>query len=367
MIKLLHITFDMNIGGTEQVVRNLIESLDRKEFQSSLLCIDGVVGPWGQELEKMGYPVFCLRRTPGFDIKLIKEIRQLLKQHDFDILHCHQYTPYVYGLFGALFKKKIIIFTEHGRFYPDVSSLKRRIINPILQIKTSAITAISSATKDALVEYENFSNSKIEVIYNGIADTNIKAAPEIRKSLGLSDSDLVFGTISRLDPIKNHSMMIRAYAKILKLHPNIKLLIVGDGPQRAETERLITELGLSEKIILTGFQSKPQEYLALMDVFLLPSFSEGTSMTLLEAMCFGKPSIATAVGGTPEILEQDRTGLLISNNDEQALTAAMTKMITDLGLRLRLGEEARAAYCRKFTVGNMASNYEALYKRLLGI
>ena len=364
MINILHITFDMNIGGTEQVIRNLVEGLDKNKFHSSLLCIDGAIGPWGKELEAKGYPVHCLKRVPGFDRQLIKDIRYLLDVHDVDILHCHQYTPYIYGFFGSLFKHKPVIFTEHGRFYPDVSSFKRRLINPLLQFWTAAITAISKATKDALVEYENFSSSKIDVIYNGIVDTKIEASEQLKQDLNIAKTDIVLGTISRLDSIKNHPMMIRAFAKSQNQHSNIKLLIVGDGPERQATERLVAKLGMQEQIILTGFQPNPQRYLALMDVFLLPSFSEGTSMTLLEAMCFGKPSIATAVGGTPEILENDVTGLLVSNNDESGLVQAINRILTNGELRYQLGQNARKAYSKRFTVSTMSSQYEALYTRL---
>jgi glycosyltransferase involved in cell wall biosynthesis len=365
---ILHITFNMHIGGTEQVIRNLVEGLDPAQYTSSILCIDGEIGPWGKELQTKGFQHFCWQRKPGLDTGLIRKISQLIRSEGIDILHCHQYTPYSYGCFGSLLSRVPVIFTEHGRFYPDFGTTKRRCINPLLQFKTAAITAISAATKVALVEHENFTERRIEVIYNGIADLADSLKDDnkqaLRQSLTLDPAEIVFGTISRLDTIKNQTMMIKAFAQALTIQPNIKLLIVGDGPERDTLHQLTADLQLNEAVVFTGFQANPQAYLSLMDVFLLPSLSEGTSMTLLEAMSFSKPSIATAVGGTPEILQHEKTGLLIENKDQQGLCDAITTLAGDATLRSTFGSNARRSYETHFTLGAMSRAYEALYQRI---
>ena len=361
----LHITYDMNIGGTEQVIRNLVEGLPAESYKSSILCIDGNIGPWGEELAKKGIRHHCLKRAPGLDLSVIKGIRKLIKSEAIDIVHCHQYTPYIYGLFGAFFTRTPVIFTEHGRFYPDVSSFKRKAINPILQLRTNAITTISKATAKALQEFENFNLAKIEVIYNGIADNASPPDPSLKKSLNIAPDDIVLGTISRLDTIKNQTMMLHAFNKAVSLHPNIKLLIVGDGPLKQELHALTQELDLSHSVIYTGFQSNPQSYLAIIDIFLLPSLSEGTSMTLLEAMSFSKPSIATSVGGTPEIIINNTTGLLINNEDELGLVNAIDRLVKDPHARETYGNNARQEYERRFTIKSMSDQYQKLYRSLV--
>jgi len=361
---ILHITYDMNIGGTEQVIKNLVLGLAPTRYRSSVLCIDGTIGPWGKELEQAGIRHYCLHRKPGFDLDLIRHIRRLIVSEGVDIVHAHQYTPFTYGWFGSVCTGKPVIFTEHGRFYPDVSSLKRKLVNPLLQLRTAAITSISAATRQALVNYENFDAGRIEVIYNGIADSACPADAELAEELGLKPGQVVFGTISRLDPIKNQAMMIRAFARCLQGNRHLRLLLVGDGPDRPMLEKLVAELELTEFVLFTGFQPKPQKYLALMDVFLLPSLSEGTSMTLLEAMCFAKPSLATAVGGTPEIITDGVSGLLTPNNDEDALCEAMLTLARAPELREQMGREARSTYETRFTVRAMSAQYEALYDGL---
>jgi len=364
-IKLLHITYDMNIGGTEQVIRNLIEGLDESKYASSVLCIDGEVGPWGKELETKGVKHYSLKRQPGFDLDIVKGVRKTILQGDYDIVHCHQYTPYTYGLLGGLFTSAKIIFTEHGRFYPDYSSWKRKLINPLLEKVTASITSISAATKEALINYENFSRKRIDVIYNGIADISGEASLHLKNELGIPEDHLIFGTISRLDPIKNHKMMINAFVELINSEPKAILLLVGDGPIRSELEAQVEQLALQDKVVFTGFKPNPKDYLSIMDVFLLPSFSEGTSMTLLEAMSFSKPSIATAVGGTPEILEKGKTGILIENDDQKGFVQAMLELAIDRKKCAYLGANARQAYEQRFTISNMVDEFQGLYQRVL--
>src|SRR5690554_7746601 len=191
-----------------------------------------------------------------------------------------------------------VVFTEHGRFYPDRYRYKGALINPLLAILTPAVVAISSATRDALAKYEFMPKSKIQVIYNGIQP--LKADParinELRSELGIPTHSFVYGTVSRLDPVKNQIMMLESFAHCLKDYPESYLLMVGDGPERQRLEDQAESLGVSEKVIFTGFITEPARHLALMDVFLLSSYMEGTSMRFLEAMSFGIPVVVIDVG-----------------------------------------------------------------------
>jgi len=196
-VKILHLTYHMGIGGTEQVIYHAI------------VCIEGEIGPIGQKLQETGTEFHVVKRVPGFDIALLKAVRNLIQTKQADIIHCHQYTPFVYGVLAALFSKTKVIFTEHGRFHPDRYSWKRRMINPLLGLATFSITAISEATKNALAHYEWFSKKSIKVIYNGIeANTSVTNSSNGANELGLTDKHLVFGTITRFDTIKNLPMMI---------------------------------------------------------------------------------------------------------------------------------------------------------------
>ena len=215
-VKILHVTFNMGIGGTEQVIRQIIENSDSEQFVHEILCIDGEVGPLGQALKEKGINVECTQRRAGTDFKLILFIRRLIKSNNIDVLHCHQYTPFFYGALAAVGTATKIIFTEHGRFFPDRHHFKRRFINPLLSIMTKYITAISKSTADAVAEYEYIQRDRIEVIYNGIRDlqTINLDRTALLNELCLADKYRYVGTISRLQPIKNQAMMIKAFHQV---------------------------------------------------------------------------------------------------------------------------------------------------------
>jgi glycosyltransferase involved in cell wall biosynthesis len=362
--RIVHITFNMEIGGAEQVIYNLIEHTDPSKYEVSILCLEQPVGAFGKQLQAKGYEVTAFSRNPGLDFSLIKSIREHIRLHKIDVLHCHQYTPYFYGLMGAFLTRCRVIFTEHGRFYPDIRKLKRVLINPVLSLFTDEITAISAATGDALVRFENFPKDKIKVVYNGIDDSRylIQQDQNIKKSLGISEKSYILGTVARLDSIKNQKMMIRSLNIVRHKYPEIFLIIVGDGPERKNLEQFTEELGLSSHVIFTGFREDTHRFYKIMNMFLLTSFSEGTAMTLLEAMATGLPCIATDVGGNPEIVKDDETGFLIPSDNETVLAEKIIALLTDENMIKRMGKAGRRRFEENFTVEKMVCSYQSMYE-----
>jgi glycosyltransferase involved in cell wall biosynthesis len=155
--------------------------------------------------------------------------------------------------------------------------------------------------------------------------------------------------------------MIKATQQLRAAGLPVKLLLVGDGPERPALTELTQQLDLTDTVIFTGFQNQPGDYLGLMDVFLLPSFTEGTSMTLLEAMSLGIPTVATLVGGTPEIVEDKETGFLIESDDQEAFTSAIKKLLDQPEERGRIGNAAKLRFEQKFSVGKMVDQYQECY------
>ena len=366
--RVMHLTHDMGVGGAEQVIRQLVIGADPTRYECSVLCTDGQIGPIGADLRERGFAVDALSRRPGFDRALIRALRERLRAERVDVLHCHQYTPYSYGVLAALEARREsrVVFTEHGRFHPDRHSWKRRLINPVLARFTDEIVAISSATRDALVHHEWLPRRRIRLIYNGVTPpVRQEGVPSVRRQLGIDEATLVLGTISRLDPIKNQAMMLDALAAVRRRQLDCVLILAGDGPERDALERRVVELGLDGAVFFTGFVSDIAAHLDAIDVFLLTSWSEGTSMTLLEAMSFAKPVIATRVGGNVEILEEGRSALLIDAGDVSALADAVGRLADDAGLQKRLGRGAQACRAERFEPQGMVAAYEALYSRLV--
>ncbi|GAW95525.1 MULTISPECIES: glycosyltransferase [Colwellia] len=404
-IHVMHITYDMRIGGTEMVIKNIIdgltqpksdtnhhsendtdhdsasrhsrdhfvgnsESLDPQlnhngdeNFKMSVLCIESPLGPFAEELQNNGIEFFELNRQPGFDINLIKQIRRTIKDNAVDIIHCHQYTPWVYGVIAAAFTKTKVIFTEHGRFYPDSSTWKRKLINPILNLFTDQVTAISKATKQALVEFESIPEKSIDVVYNGISPLQViqSDVEKLRIELSIPENHIVLGTIARFDPIKNHTMMLKAFALVLEQQPKTTLIMVGDGEERKNIETCVNQLNIQNNVLLIGYQHKPHNYLALMDIYLLSSLSEGTSMTLLEAMSLSKPCVVTNAGGNPEIVTDKENGFVTTNGIASEFAAGVIQVINSLENGNGLGHASKDRFDTLFSERSMNKKYQQLY------
>ena len=362
-VKILHLTFNMEIGGTEQVIRQIVSSSNPDRFVHEIFCIDGRIGSLGQELQANGIHVGNFRRKPGFDINLIRSIHKLIRERKIDVLHCHQYTPYFYGVLGGLGTNVRIIFTEHGRFYPDRHHFKRRLINPLLVLRTANITAISRATADALAKYEYIGRKRIEVIYNGIniLDDKNLVRDKLALEINLSPEYRYIGTISRLEPIKNQALMIDAFYRAVRIIPNLRLMMIGDGAKIHDLKQQVKALGIEKEVIFTGFMDNPQRFIYLFEIFLLSSFSEGTSMTLLEAMSLGKPCVVTDVGGNPEIVINNNTGKVVPSNDVDRFAESILELLTDDHKKKACGDAARLRYFRYFTASQMVGGYQNLY------
>ena len=362
--RILHVTFNMGFGGTEQVIRQLVTNLDPQRFQCEIACIDGEVGAIGKAMEAdNGITIHSRKRGPGLDWKTILWLRRLIKSGRFDFVHCHQYSPYTYGWFAHWGTGAKVVFTEHGRFHPDQHRKKARLINPIIALTSHRLVAISAATREALIEYEYMPASKIAVIYNGIAPLTVEEdhKKELLTELGIEPDEVVIGTVARLDAVKNQPMMLQATRALIDQGYKVRLLLVGDGPERENLGAITRQLELNSAVVFTGFQSKPADYLGLMDIFLLPSFTEGTSMTLLEAMSLGIATVATRVGGTPEIVEDKETGFLIESDDQEAFTSAIKKLLDQPAERGRIGNAAKLRFEQKFSVGKMVDQYQECY------
>lgn len=361
--RVVHVTYDMHIGGAEKVIANLVKYTDNELYDVSVYCLEKSVGLFGLTLIQDGFEVTSSGRRSGLDIQLISKLRHYIKAKKIDIVHAHQYTPFVYSVFASVGCKTKVIFTEHGRFFPDKKRLKRFLLNPFLNILTHSVTAISSATKDALVKYENFPPKAIKVIYNGIEDPQlmIPDGKVSRDDFDISADAIVLGAVSRLDVIKNHELMLAAISKSRAFFGNIILLIVGDGPERKKLEKLTVDLDLTDIVIFTGFREDAASLYRIMDIFLLPSFSEGTAMTLLEAMAARVPSVVSDVGGNPEIIIDGKSGLIFPSNDLVSFCQKLALLCESKERRIQMGEDARLSFEQRFTVDCMVGEYQKIY------
>jgi glycosyltransferase involved in cell wall biosynthesis len=363
--QLLH---GLNVGGAEVLAARLARQL-RGEYRIHFVCLDAL-GTLGETLQEEGFPVWLLQRQPGFDWRCAWRLARLLKRERIDLVHAHQFTPYFYALATRLFRcRRPVLFTEHGRTFPDFPRRKRMLFNRSFLSRRDRVVAVGEAVRQALVCNEGLPEARIEVIYNGIDQRPFAGAlrprSETRRELGLGSEDFVIVQIARLDPLKDHATALRALRRLVEEQPRARLVIVGEGPERAAIEAEISRLGLGPYVRLTGLRHDIADLLAAADVGLLTSLSEGIPLTLIEAMAAGLPVVATAVGGVGEIVSHQETGLLAAARDDASLAAALRQLDGNRELCRDMGRQGRRRADLSFSEERMHDEYRRVYTEML--
>jgi glycosyltransferase involved in cell wall biosynthesis len=362
-VRVMHIVPSLEPGGTGRLVIDLARR-SRPFAASSVCCLDDA-GEWAEDLTGVGIPVYALRRHPGFRPRIGFRIAQLAATHRIEILHCHHYSPFVYGTIAALARRRLrIVFTEHGRLSDARPSMKRRLVNPLLGRLPASVFTVSDELRRHLVA-EGFPPGRVGVIHNGIDVGLVPTATDrsaARKVLALSDNAFIVGSAGRLDPVKDTGRLVDAFARLFQSHRQMRLVIIGDGPDASRLRRQITMLGLTDVVLLTGYRSDVRQLMAAFDVYANSSTYEGMSLTLLEAMAAALPIVATRVGGTPEIVVDGETGLLVRARSEDALAAAIDDLYVHENRRVEMGHAGRHRVERHFSLDTMIDRYTSVYR-----
>lgn len=363
--QLLH---SLNVGGAEVLAARLGRRL-RDRYHFLYACLDGL-GPLGEQLRAEGFQVEVLDRQPGVDWRMTFRLSRFLRREGVDLIHAHQYTPFFYALAARLlYRRPPILFTEHGRSYPDFPRRKRMIANRLLLQRRDRVIGVGEAVRQALIHNEGIPAKRVEVVYNGIdvaAFANGKPnRAAVRAELGLGADDFVLLLVARLDPIKDLATAVRTAGRVARQFPRARLVLVGEGPERAPVEALIRDQGLGEHVRLLGLRHDVARLLPAADVFLLTSISEGIPVTVLEALAAGVPVVATDVGGLPEIIVDGQNGFLAPARDDAALAERVVRLAKDVNLRAQLAEKGRREAEARFTEAQMHAGYEQLYREML--
>ncbi len=358
----------LNPGGTERLVVDMSLAF-AAEFDLMVVCLDEP-GSWGRSLREAGIPVHCVWRQPGIDLGMPRRLARLFRAAGTRLIHAHQCTPWFYSALSRLgHAAPKLLLEEHGRFYPEVKNRARAFVNrALIRRLTHRFVAVSEDVRTRLERYEGLDARRIRVIYNGVAPSEpIDAARRaaLRDQLGFGDGDFVVGTVGRFDSIKNLPLLVRSLAAALGQQHNVRGLLVGDGPEFGRVQALLREAGIADRVRLTGFREDARQLAASMDLFVLSSFSEGTSMALLEAMSVGVPTAVTDVGGNPEIVVANETGWVVPSDDTGALTAAILEASRQRELRARRADAGRARFQQRFLLRGMLDHYRDLYRELL--
>jgi len=334
----------------------------------TVCCLDDE-GEWAADLRAEGIEVIALRRQSGFRPGVGRRIAALAEERHVDLLHCHQYSPFVYGWIASQLKRRLkLVYTEHGRLSDAPPSWKRRLVNPVLSHFNGEIVAVSHELRDYMLT-SRFAAGRVGVIHNGIEPGPAPSRADrlrARRLLGVDDATFVVMAVARLDPVKDLPTLVDAFAIVRRQLPHARLVIVGDGPERARLETCVDAANLGGSVDIIGYHAGVRQLLPAADLYVSSSISEGISITILEAMAAKVPVVATAVGGTPEVLPTaDDGGILVPSRDPGRLAAAILSLERDPAMRAAIAAAGRRRLEADFTLNRMVGDYVRTYRRLL--
>ncbi len=358
----MQVVLSLNPGGTERLVIELARQA--ATVTRSVVCCLDEPGAWASELHADGIEVVSLHRQPGFHPSVGVRIAELASERGLNVLHCHQYSSFIYGRIAALRHPPLrIVYTEHGRLSDAPPSAKRRLVNPILSLFPGSIVAVSRDLRDYLVE-SGFPRRRVGVLFNGIqpgrpADATARGL--VRQSLGLDTTKFTVGTVARLNPVKDLGLLLEAFGSLFRCHPEVALVIVGDGPDRRTLERNAQDLGCAAGVHFIGHRDDARQLLPALDVYVNCSITEGMSVTILEAMAAGLPVVATRVGGNPELVEDGVTGVLVPERSAAGLADGLRRLLASPREREGMGAAGRARLVAEFSLDRMVRQYFDAY------
>jgi glycosyltransferase involved in cell wall biosynthesis len=354
-------------GGAERVARDLLVELDPKRFERVLFLSRPPADRTGDrvvaDLRRQGVAVRSLRRRFRYDPLAWRPLVQTLRRERIDVLHTHAFGQNAWGsVIGRLTRVPVVIAHEHNRAFSG-RALAPVIDRELIARCASAMIVVSREARRRMIEVERIAPQRLTLLPNGI-----RALPpgdrRVRAKLGIGDDEPVMGTVCIIRSEKALEVLVRAAAIVIRDFPRLRVLIVGDGPDRASVEAVTDQIGLSERVLFTGARADLPDVLAAMDVAVLSSDYEGSPLSVLEFMDAGKPIVATRVGGIPELIEDGVHGVLVPPRDEAALAAAVKGVLRDMDGGREMGARARDRCRREFSLDRTVERLQQLYEQL---
>jgi L-malate glycosyltransferase len=366
-LRVLHVLHTLARAGAEQLVYEMATA-NRSHMETAAVCLDRE-GPLADQLRNEGFAVHCTQRAEGLDRSQIGKIAGIIREFRPHVIHCHQYTPFFYGTLGRpRGNGGRILFTEHGRHFPDVVGWKRRWFNRLfLSGRAAHITAVCDFTRQRLIEKEGMPADRIEVVYNGVDVDRFASLPspsKAKQDLGLPPDKLVILQVGTFRAVKDQPTAIRAFAHVLRTFPEAIMVFAGDGPILDECRKLASDLHLDNSVFFLGSRQDIPQVLAAADLMLMTSLSEAHSVSLLEGMAARLPIVATRVGGIPETVVDGQTGLLAPAGKPEDMARCMVRLLGDPDARRSMGQAGYDRVKTQFLRSRMHRRYLEIYREM---
>ena len=363
-----HLTHSLGQGGVERGILHLVTRIPAERYRQLAISLSEP----SDLAEAIGADrVVRLEKRPGNDLGVIFRLARLLRRERVQLLHARGWATLLEGRLAAWLAPGCrMLYAYHGTTYEDLRRprRRRRLAQRLLLPHMDALLAVSPSAAQSWLAGVGLPGAQVEVIPDGVplpTPLGPAARAALRRGLGLS-TGFAIGTVGRLDPVKDHATLLRAFAALHRNGLPATLLVIGDGPERGRLERAAQEAGLSAAVRFLGSRPDAARLLPALDLFVQSSLSEALPNALLEALAAGVPAVATAVGGTCDVLAEPETGLLVPPRDPDRLAAAMASLLAEPARRERQSAAGRRLVRARYSLDAMLRAYEQLYDRLLG-
>jgi sugar transferase (PEP-CTERM/EpsH1 system associated) len=378
-----HVVHRLDYGGLENGLVNLVNRMPPNRYRHAIVCLAGYGREFRRRIQSDAVPVVSIDKRPGKDLGAYVRMWRELDRMKPDIVHTRNLGTVDMQWVAAAAGVRHHVHGEHGWEASDPNGVNpkslriRRACRPVID----HYVPMSSHIARWLEREVGVASTRIRLLYNGVDTEKFSPMPqdssialdESSERLGAAGSGkpplVTIGTVGRLDPVKNQASLLRALRSILTRDPGLnhtlRLIVVGEGPERPALESLSRQLELNDRVLFAGAREDVPEQLRAMDLFVLPSINEGISNTILEAMATGLPVVAARVGGNPELIVNGVTGSLYDPGTADNLESDLMRYIADSSLRRTHGAAGRHRAVQNFSLESMVVNYLNLYDEIL--
>lgn len=367
-MKVIHLISGGDTGGAKTHVHSLLQNLSRG-MDITLVCFRD--GPFAREAAELGIET---RVCSGGFFSALREVRRMIAEEGFELVHTHGSRA---NLAGAMLRStcgRPVVSTIHSDYRLDymgrpLAAATYGVLNVLALRRIKYHVGVSDAMRDLLIS-RRFPRETTFAIYNGLdfsrePKRHDRAAFCARVGANVAPGDIVVGAAARLDPVKDLATLVRGFAAAREGHPELKLIIAGEGPERPALEALAEELGVRGAVTLAGWLDDMEEFYSALDINTLSSLSETFPYALTEGAAYRLPTVASAVGGIPRLIEDGKTGFLFAPGDWEKLGARLAQLASDPGLRERLGAAVHERAAREFSVEATCREQRAVYEEIL--
>lgn len=380
--KVAFVLTSVTYGGLEKVSSCFLRNYNKHQFDIQTIVFhrpwqeDNRFIKWIEQTNNLFFKISSARHNSVVKKDFFKVLRRylelfrLIKNGDFDLVHTNGTLADLTAIPIAKLLGLPCISTCHGFIHNDLKLKFYNIANKILLRLCSKVIAVSEELRDDLIK-SGIDTDYISLIENAVSteyDAKLSAyyRNRIRKKLGFNNNNFVIGFIGRLSHEKGCQYLIEAIFKLKELKLPVKAVIIGEGYQKRELELLVKKYHVENEVVFAGFQNNIENWLPVLECFILPSLTEGTPMALLEAMAFGVPVIASRVGGVPNIINSLINGILVSPGKPKDIVDAVCMLYRNEPERQRLSKAANNTIKANYNINEWTSKIEKEYLKVLG-